>query len=126
MPITAYVVAAEAAERTWIDAALAQGSGIDIVFSDDGASLLDRLPTGLSCVIAMADLDEAATLALVQELKRRDAKLPVIVLGPHSAFRTAVEIARLPATDFLERPVSAHQLRAAVRACFSVNTGAQA
>ncbi len=117
MPITAYVVAAQAAERTWIDTVLAQGSGIDIVFSDDGASLLDSLPTGLSCVIAMADLDEAATLALVRELKRRDANLPVIVLGPHSAFRTAVEIARLPATDFLERPVSAHRLRAAVRAC---------
>jgi DNA-binding NtrC family response regulator len=39
----------------------------------------------------------------------------VIVLGSHRAFRTAVNIARLEATDFLERPVSARQLRAAVR-----------
>jgi DNA-binding NtrC family response regulator len=41
--------------------------------------------------------------------------LPVIVLGSHHAFRTAVDIARLEATDFLERPVSVRQLRAAVR-----------
>jgi FixJ family two-component response regulator len=47
--------------------------------------------------------------------------LPVIVLGSHGAFRTAVDIARFAATDFLERPVSARQLRAAVcRACPAV------
>ena len=39
----------------------------------------------------------------------------MIVLGPHSAFRTAVDIARLTRTDFLERPVSVRQLRAALR-----------
>jgi FixJ family two-component response regulator len=47
--------------------------------------------------------------------------LPAIVLGPHSAFRTAVDIARLDATDFLERPVSESELRRAVRrACGAV------
>ena len=57
-------------------------------------------------------------LKLVRELRDRGATLPVIVLGPYSAFRTAVEIARLEATDFLERPVSARQLRTAVsKAC---------
>ncbi len=37
------------------------------------------------------------------------------MLGPHSAFRTAVDVARLDGTDFLERPVSAQRLRAALR-----------
>jgi len=47
--------------------------------------------------------------------------LPVIALGPHTAFREAVDIARLEGTDFLERPVTARQLRAAVRrACTDV------
>jgi FixJ family two-component response regulator len=41
--------------------------------------------------------------------------LAVIVLGPPSAFRMAVDIARLERTDFLERPVTGRQLRAAVR-----------
>ena len=55
---------------------------------------------------------------LVRDLRSLGTLTPVIVLGSHTAFRTAVEIARFPATDFLERPVSAHQLRAAVlRAC---------
>jgi FixJ family two-component response regulator len=67
-----------------------------------------------ACLVASAEPDEAATLKLVRELRGRGATLPVIVLGPDSAFRTAVEIARLEATDFLERPVSARQLRAAV------------
>ena len=47
-------------------------------------------------------------------LRRRGEMLPVVMLGPHSAFRTAVDVARLSATDFLERPVSAQRLRAAL------------
>jgi len=56
--------------------------------------------------LTCAEPDAAATLALVRELRARHATLPVVVLGAHSAFRTAVDIARFPATDFLERPVS--------------------
>jgi FixJ family two-component response regulator len=52
---------------------------------------------------------------MVRELRAAGATMPVIVLGPYSAFRTAVSIARIEATDFLERPVSVRQLRAAVR-----------
>jgi FixJ family two-component response regulator len=90
-----------------------------VVVLDDGAALLARLPASEgACLVASAEPAETATLKLVRELRARGATLPVIVLGPHSAFRTAVDIARLEATDFLERPVSARQLRAAVsRAC---------
>ena len=88
------------------------------MFVDDESSLLANPPSGRSCAIALADANELATLALVRDLRRLGSMLPVIVLGSHTAFRTAVEIARFPATDVLERPVSEHQLRAAVqRAC---------
>ena len=53
-------------------------------------------------------------LELVRSLRRHGQALPVVVLGPHSAFRTAVDVARLDGTDFLERPVSAQRLRAAL------------
>mgnify|MGYP003578548147 CR=1 FL=1 len=118
MPTTVYVVAAPPTDRRWIEAALARTARIDVVFLDDKSSLLANPPSGRSCVVAMADAGEVATLALVRDLRSRGSMLAVIVLGSHTAFRMAVEIARLPATDFLERPVSAHQLRAAVlRAC---------
>jgi FixJ family two-component response regulator len=118
MPITVYVIDPDPDERTWIESALAPIAGTVVVL-DDGAALLAHLPVSEgACLIATAEADETATLELVRELRDTGATLPVIVLGPHSAFRTAVDIARLEATDFLERPVSARQLRAAVsKAC---------
>ena len=37
------------------------------------------------------------------------------MIGTHGAFRTAVAVARLAGTDFLQRPISAQRLRAALR-----------
>ncbi|MGJ7509702.1 hypothetical protein [Variovorax sp. GT1P44] len=115
MPTTVYVVDPDPAERAWIEGALARSVDA-VVFCDDGPTLRASLagaPDG--CLIASADGNEAATLRLVREIRAAGSMVPVIVLGPHSAFRTAVSIARLDATDFLERPVSVRQLRAAVR-----------
>ena len=115
MPITVYVIDPDPDERTWIQSALAPIVDAVVVL-DDGAALLARPPACEgACLVASAEPDKTATLRLVRELRGRGAMLPVIVLGPHSAFRTAVDIARLEATDFLERPVSVRQLRAAVR-----------
>ena len=118
MPTTVYVVAANQADRKWIESVFGRTPGTDAVFLDDEASLLTNPPSGRSCVIALADGTGLAALALVRTMRGAGTLIPVVVVGSHSAFRTAVEIARFPATDFLERPVSAHQLRAAVsRAC---------
>lgn len=115
MPTTLYVVDPDPNDRAWIESALARQVD-SIVFLDEGPDLPAKLPREPgSCLIASADEDQAATLRLVRALRASGATLPVIVLGPHTAFRTAVDIARLDATDFLERPVSVRQLRAAVR-----------
>ncbi len=110
-----FVIDPDLEERERIESALGP-SGASVVFFNDGASLLAHSPACASaCLIAAAEPDEGATLDLVRELRRRGIALPVIVLGSHSAFRTAVDIARLEATDFLERPVSARDLQRAVR-----------
>ncbi|MDM0021394.1 hypothetical protein [Variovorax saccharolyticus] len=115
MSTTVHVVGFSEDERAWIESALGRVADA-LVFVDDGEAFLARPPADAShCLIASADVDEAATLRLVRELRRRGVALPVIVLGPHSAFRTAVDIARLESTDFLARPVSVRELRAAVR-----------
>jgi FixJ family two-component response regulator len=118
MVTTVYVVDPDPDERTWIQSVLARSVDA-VVFLDDASALLTH-PPGCedACLVASAEPDEAATLKLVRDLRGAGATFPVIVLGPHSAFRTAVDIARLEATDFLERPVSARQLRTAVsKAC---------
>jgi len=115
MATTVYVLDADPDERKWIEGALASTVDAVIFFEDEGA-LLTRVPASEgACLIASAEPDEAATLKLVRELRLRGAMLAVIVLGPPSAFRMAVDIARLERTDFLERPVTGRQLRAAVR-----------
>jgi two-component system response regulator PhoP len=115
MSTTVYVVGFEPSECAWVRSALGR-SAHAVINVEDGEALLTHLSSGPDqCVIASADADGAATLALVRALRRQGILLPVIVLGPHSEFRTAVDIARLEATDFLERPVSARELRAALR-----------
>jgi len=120
MPSTIYVVEPSPDGRAWIESALVR-DGVHCVFLADGTELLAGLAQGPQgpgdCLIASADsaADASATLQLVRALRQGGKNLPVIVLGPHSAFRTAVDIARLPRTDFLERPVSVRQLRAALR-----------
>jgi DNA-binding NtrC family response regulator len=116
MPTTAYVVVNDPHDRAWIASAVARDLVDAVTFATGDAAELARLSGGPGqCLILTADEDEAATLRLVRELRRLGSDIPVIVLGPHSAFRTAVEIARLDATDFLERPVSVRELRSAVR-----------
>jgi two-component system response regulator FixJ len=118
MPTTVYVIDPDPDERSWIQSVLARS--VDAVTVLDDGSALPANPLGCegACLVASAEPDKTATLRLVRALRGRGVMLPVIVLGPHSAFRTAVDLARLEATDFLERPVSARQLRAAVsKAC---------
>lgn len=106
MPATVFVIDPDGSERAWIESAPAP-VGHAIAYLDDGAALFARLPPPPpACLLTCAEPDAAATLALVRELRARHATLPLVVLGAHSAVRTAVDIARFPATDFLERPVS--------------------
>ena len=115
MGTSVYVIDPDPEERKRIETALAP-SGASLVFFEDDAKLLAAVPAAeLTCLIATAEIDGTATLELVRELRRRGISTPVIVLGSHAAFRSAVDIARLEATEFLERPVSVWELQRAVR-----------
>lgn len=112
---TVYVLERDAEERRWIESALT-GQVRNLVFLDDGAALPDRLAAqGGDCLVCGTEPDPAAALELVRGLRRRGRMLPVVMIGPPSALRTAVALARLSATDFIERPVSASRLHAALR-----------
>jgi FixJ family two-component response regulator len=120
MKPTAYVVDPDPEERKRIEAMLSPN--VEAVRGlDDAEALLAVL--GLregACLIVSVEPDEAAAVELVRELRLSGSKIPVITVGTGTAFRTATDIARLEFTDFLERPLSAHKLRAAVECACGV------
>ena len=114
MPATVFVIHAGNDKCGWIASALASPAYV-VALVDDVPALVAQLRADqAACVVTFAEPDADAALRIVREVRRSACELPVIVLGPHSAFRTAVDIARLPATDFLELPVSSQQLRLAI------------
>lgn len=113
----AYVVDPDAEERRWIEEVLSQTAELVSGF-DDALGLPALLAEREGCIVIAVEPDEGVTLELVKNLRRSGNLVPVIVVGPRTAFRTAMDIARLGFTDFLERPLSAHKLRAAIeRVC---------
>jgi len=113
----AYVVDPDAEERRWIEAVLSQTAEVVSGFNDAEA-LPGLVEQREGCIVIAVEPDERATLELVRKLRRSGKLVPVIVVGPRTAFRTATDIARLGFTDFLERPLSAYKLRAAIeRVC---------
>lgn len=112
---TAFVFDPDPVERAWIVSALTPV--VDMVVTLEASPTVAGMLRGqkLACLIASAEPEENFVLALVRELRRSGSALPAIILGSHSAFRTAIEIARLDGTTFLERPLTTLQLRSAVR-----------
>jgi FixJ family two-component response regulator len=51
----------------------------------------------------------------MDEIKRRNLALAIVVLGHDSEFAIALELVRYGAFDFLEHPFSDHRLRSVVR-----------
>lgn len=113
----AYVVDPDAEERRWIEAVLSQTAEVVSGFND-AEGLPGLVEEREGCIVIAVEPDERATLELIRKLRWSGKLVPVIVVGPRTAFRTATDIARLGFTDFLERPLSAYKLRAAIeRVC---------
>ena len=119
MPINVYVVDRNPSERAWLESALLRTVD-SIVFLEEGPDLIEHITTGSgNCLIISADDYEFETLCLARALRASGSRIPFIAIGPHTAFRTAVDIARLDATVFLERPVGAWRLLEAIRRAVS-------
>lgn len=110
-----YIVDPDPVERRWMETVLTPT--VEAVRSFDNAEALLALlgERGGAVLVISVKPDEAVALELVCALRLAGSMIPVIALGPETAFRTAIDIARLNFTDFVERPVSAFKLRSAVR-----------
>lgn len=115
MGTTVYVIDPDPVERKWIESVLARSVEEVVCLESVDSLLADPPAAGVACLITSVEPGEQGALEILLSLRRKGVNMPVIAIGPHTAFRTAVDIARMEATDFLERPISDRELRAAVR-----------
>ena len=120
MSATVYVIDPDLEERERIEALLTPGVEVVCGLGDAEALLAVLGCREEVCLIVSLEPNEAGILELVRELRLSGSEIPVIVIGSETAFRAATEIARIEFTDFLERPLTAHKLRAAVECACGV------
>jgi DNA-binding NtrC family response regulator len=91
-------------------------AGHDVVEAGDGEEALrlldEKLPDLILTDLAMPKMDGAR---LIEEVRRRDPMLPMIVLTGLGTVDTAVEMMRKGAADFITKPFKVEQLSGSVK-----------
>jgi DNA-binding NtrC family response regulator len=98
-----------------------QEDGYAVVTASDGPSGLaafDGAPVDL--VLTDVRMPEMDGLEVLTRVKAMHADLPVIMLTAHGTIDSAVDAMKLGASDYLTKPFSRDQLRAAVRRALDV------
>lgn len=94
---------------------LVRSAGYDVVALGSAEEFLAQAaPDGPACLVLDLRLPEIDGMALHEILQARDASLPIVFLTGHGDVRTSVRAIRAGAIDFLEKPVEADQLLAAI------------
>ena len=83
--------------------------------------LSDGLPK-LGCVVADIRMPDMSGLELQEEIGRRDAHLPVIIMTAHADVPLAVRAMKAGAIDFIEKPFDDRQLIGSIHRAFEVGT----
>jgi two-component system nitrogen regulation response regulator NtrX len=109
------VVDDEAAIRRSLAGILAD-EGFDTALAEDGdkalAQVRERAPDIVLLDIAMPGRDG---LAVLEELRRMQPALPVVMMSGHGTIETAVKATQLGAFDFIEKPLSLDKLLLTMR-----------
>ncbi|HXX86477.1 MAG TPA: response regulator, partial [Casimicrobiaceae bacterium] len=109
----AYIVSPAPGESGKIADALA-GENLEVRTFDCAEKLIAALggkPCG--CVVAPADIPGIGVRGLIEEVRRRQLCLAVVVIGREDDLRVAVDLVRAGAAEFVEHPFSAGRLRVA-------------
>jgi DNA-binding NtrC family response regulator len=90
--------------------------GYRVLMAPDGRAGLDRFRNDtVDLVLTDVRMPEMDGVELLTRLKAMQPDLPVIVLTAHGTIGSAVEAMKLGAGDYLTKPFSREQLKAAVR-----------
>lgn len=110
-----YIVDPDAAEQQRLESVLTPICRCVRVFEDAESFLAQCESIHQGCLIVSALLPEMGVLEVIDRLKRKKMRLPIIVLGEHTNMRLSVSVMRAGAADFIERPFTDRRLRQAVR-----------
>ncbi|MFW5955240.1 MAG: sigma-54-dependent transcriptional regulator, partial [Rhodothermales bacterium] len=90
--------------------------GFEAVSFVNPALMLEQLERGDTPDLILADLmmPDLNGIELIEEIKRRNLVVPVIIMTAHSSVKTAVEAMRLGAYHYLQKPVNLEEMRALI------------
>ena len=92
-------------------------AGIPVRVYELATSFLAALPTlQPGCLVTDVRMPDMTGIELLQQLRYRDIKLPVIVITGHGDIPLAVEAMKSGAIDFIEKPFAEELILRAVRA----------
>ncbi len=80
-------------------------------------SKVDELEDG--CIVLDLCMPEMSGMAVMEELQKRDIKMPVICITGHGDIPTAVKALKVGANDFLEKPFDSMMLIGIIKECIA-------
>jgi FixJ family two-component response regulator len=118
MTHTLYLVEPDPTERRRLQSVLAAAVDTVVAFESIETFFAQASELEGECLVVSAALPESGLLALFETLQRRVAALPVLVLDRDTELRTAVNLMRAGAADFIEPGFGDRRLLAAVHQLF--------
>jgi FixJ family two-component response regulator len=107
--------------------ALLESAGLAVETYASGQEFLAAYdPQRAGCLVLDVRLRHASGLDLQDELRRRKAMLPIIVLTGHGNVPTSVRALKAGAIDFLQKPVPPTELLQRIRAAIEIDRQARA
>ncbi len=117
--MTVYVVEADAAVRGWLVQML-ESTGLPAIAMASATELLACLPAvDPACLVADMLLPDMTGLDLQAQLRDMGVILPIVFISAHADVPTAVKAMKAGAVDFLEKPLRAQEVLAAVHSALS-------
>ena len=118
--LTVFVIDDDASVRDSIALMLGLSGYRTALFADAEAFLAAWNNDWAGCVVADVRLPGQSGVQLQDELRRRGASLPFVIITAHGDVPTARTAFRSQAVDFLEKPFDHEQLRAAIDTAFAL------
>lgn len=109
----------DAAVRESLAALLESDGHLVRTFASGAEFLASQGDAPVSCLITDVHMPGSSGLEVLEVLKGRDARLPIIVITGHADVPMAVRAMRVGAFDFVEKPVAGDAFLNAVRAAIA-------
>ncbi|MFC7335439.1 response regulator transcription factor [Rhodocista pekingensis] len=99
---------------------LLEADGFTCRTYEDGRPFLEAGVGERDCVIADVQLHDMTGIEMLQTLRARGQRTPVLVITGYASIEVAVEAMKAGATDFLTKPFEKAELVGKVRACLAI------